>query len=131
MKKLILAILLLALPVQAANTIQYRDNSDLVTMSQISTTGTNSTTALDLGLYQSGSIQCVWAAVTGTQPIYKLQVSNNNSNWDDVSGASTVTVGAAGSGTWMLSPIVSRYARISVATASSTGTLDCKGVFKK
>lgn len=130
MKKLsfLLVALLVSWSVYAANTIEYRDKSVVVTSSQIATTALNNTTAIDLGAYDAGSVQCVWAAVAGTQPVFNLQVSNDGTNYDNVSGATTTTTGAAGSSTFLVQPFVSRYARIYVATSSTAGTLDCKSV---
>lgn len=131
MKKLSLLVLALFASITAygANTIEYRDDSLQVTSSQIATTAANSTTPVDLGPYQAGAVQCAWAAVTGTQPAYKLQVSNNQSNWDDVSGAATTTTSSSGSATYMVDPFVARQARILITT-TGTGTLDCITILK-
>lgn len=131
MKKIIIGVSLFSALSAFATTSTYREDSTLISLSQISTTATNNTDSISLGPYQSGSIQCVWAAVSGTQPVYKLQFSNNNSNWDDVSGASTTTSGASGSGTWIVDPIISLSARILVSTTSTTGTLNCTAVLKR
>ena len=131
MKKLILAIgLLLSLPAQALTTV-YRDGSDVVTVAQVNTDTVAGTEAIPLGPYQAGSVQCIWASVTGVQPVFALQLSNNNSNWDTLSSATTTTTGAAGSSTWIVDPFVSRYARIYISTTSTTGNLNCISVLKR
>ena len=131
MKKIIIGISLFFTLSAFATTSTYREESTLVTLSQISTNSTNNTDSISLGPYQSGSIQCVWSSVTGTQPVYKLQFSNDNSNWDDVSGASTTTSGASGSSTWIVDPIISLSARILISTTSTTGNLNCTTVLKR
>lgn len=125
MKKFLLIVALLFSLPAFADTIAYRDKSVTITSSQISTAATNSTNSIDLGAYRIGSVQCKWDSVNGTQPVFKLQVSNNGANWDDVSGASTTTTATSGSSTFLIDPLISRYARVNVSTASTTGTLDC------
>ncbi len=125
MKKLLL-LLLFPSVCFAANTFEYRDNSIEVTSSQINThTAPNGTTAIEIGQDQAAAVQCVWASVTGIQPVFKLQTSNDNSNWDDVSGASTTTTGASGSSTFRSDHLVAKYGRVYVSTTSTAGTLDC------
>ena len=132
MKKILLIIaLFLSAPVFAANTTEYRDGSVVVTIGQLSLASTTTSDGFLLGPYQSGSLQCVWASITGPNSTFILQFSNDNSNWDDVSGAATTTSGASGSGTWIIEPMVSRYARVKVSSASTTGTLNCISVLKK
>lgn len=131
MKKLLLALLLFASPVFGAATYEYGDGWVGVTLSQISTASNNATTAFSLGPYESAGIQCVWGALAGPNPTFVLQTSNDNSNWNNVTGASTATTGASGSSTWLVSPLVSKYARIYIPTSSTAGTLDCIGVLNK
>lgn len=129
MKKLILVLCLISFPLFAST--EYRDGSDIVTTAQINTNAVGATESIPLGPYQAAGVQCVWASVTGTQPIYKLQTTNDDSNWDNVTGASTTTTGGSGSATYLIEPLVARYARIYVSTTSTTGTLNCKAVLKR
>lgn len=112
-----------------ALTVVSGNQFDVLTASTIQThTAGNVTDTFYLSFYQSASIQCAWADVGGTTPEYKLQFSNDNSNWDDVSGVTTVTTGSSGSDTWLMEPVSVRYSRVNVSTASTTGTLDCIAV---
>jgi hypothetical protein len=131
MRKILLTVLCLLLcgSAQASITVTAGNNYDLLTASAITTTTTSSVTStFSLGNYDAASFQCAWAAVTGTQPQYKLQVSNDATNWDDVSGVTTITTSTSGSDTWVVDPIPVRKARIAVTTASTTGTLTCTAV---
>lgn len=129
MKKLIItALILLALPVNAMTT-KLNEKHAIYTAPQILTTSTsNVTESFVLGPFQSASFQCAWASVTGTAPQYKLQLSNDNSNWDDLAGAVTITSGTSGSDMLIIDPIPAKLARVNVSTASTTGTLDCVAV---
>lgn len=137
MKQLFLLVLCLwSFSAFSANTIAYKDKSVQVTSSQITTLGQDkatgyNTTPFDLGSYDSGSVQCAWASVSGGTPVYVLQVSNDGTNWDSVSGASTTTSGTSGSGTFLIEPFTSKQARIYVSTTSSAGTLDCISILQK
>lgn len=134
MKKIFLSLMFAVLPciVQSANSYRYRDNSVVITQDQIAVSDTNATSVFELGPYQVGSVQCVHAGVNvDRDATFVLQVSNDNSNWDSVSGASTTTVTTGGSSTWIVDPLVSRYGRVYVSTSSSAGTLDCIEVFKR
>ena len=115
MKTILSAIILSIFPffVSASNTYSYRDDSVVITQSQIATSNTNSTTTFTLGPYQAGSVQCVWASVENSLPAtFLLQVSNNESNWDNVSGFSTSTTATSGSSTWMVDPMISRFGTV-------------------
>lgn len=129
MKKIILAFsLFFALPLYALTT-QLRGDSDVVTLSQVSLAGLNSSDSIPLGPYQSVGIQCVWSGASGS-PAYKLQVSNNASNWDDIASATQTVSGAAGSSFWMASPLIANYAKVLITT-TGVGNLDCIGVLEK
>lgn len=129
MKKILVIAMLLICNSAYALTVNIQENQVTYTAAQILTTSTsNVTESFPLGPFQNSSFQCVWGAVTGTQPQYKLQFSNNNSNWDDVPNATTITTGTSGSETWIVWPVPSTSARVNVTTASTTGTLDCKAV---
>jgi hypothetical protein len=129
MKKLLLVFsLFFALPLYALTT-QLRGESDVVTLTQMNLGGLNSSDSIPLGPYQSGGVQCVWATATGS-PAYKLQVSNDNTNWNDVSSMTATVSGAAGSSFWTVSPFVANYAKILITT-TGTGTLDCIGVLER
>jgi len=131
MKKLLFVLAFLTAIPAFATTVTYRDKSTLISLTPISTATQSTSDSMDLGPYSSGSVQCVWAGVTGTQPVFALQTSNNGANWDAMEDASETTVGATGSNTWYIMPIVSRYSRIAVTTASSAGTLTCTSVLQK
>ena len=97
----------------------------VVTAPQIQTTSTNNTTdSVGIAPYSQFSVQLVWASITGAQPAFKVQTSNNGTNWDDTSGATHTTSGASGSHTIYVSGATGRLARVAVSTASTTGTMD-------
>lgn len=129
MKKLLLVFcLFFAAPLYAITT-SIRGGSDVVTLAQVSMTALNSSESFPLGPYLDGGIQCVWASASGS-PAYKLQASNNGTNWNDIPDTATTVSGAAGSSFWLISPIIANYAKI-IMTATNSGTLDCIGVFNK
>lgn len=68
------------------------------------------------------SIQMVFDGITGPQPVVKLQSSNTGDDWDDVLGATHTTTDDHESKTWWIMPCVSRYLRVYVSVASTTGT---------
>jgi len=68
------------------------------------------------------SFQLVFASITGPQPAVKLQASNDETNWDDVSGATHTTSGAAESHTWWVAPSMGKQYRVAITTAATTGT---------
>ncbi len=126
MKKLLLFVLLFPCLAHAANTYEYIDSATVVTSSQIAThTAKNATSTIPLGRDQSASVQCAWASVTGIQPVFALQTSNDNTNWDTVTSQTTTTTGASGSSTFRVDPLIARYGRVYVTTTSTAGTLDC------
>ena len=135
MKKNIFKVLMLASLISLisvsghALTTSIRDGHVVFTASSISTTTTDSVSdTFPLGRYDQTSFQCVWASVTGTQPQFKLQVTNDTTNWDDVAGAATVTTGGSGSSTWLFQGLPSRQARVKISTASTAGTLVCTAI---
>ena len=70
------------------------------------------------------SLQCVWSGVTGIQPAFKLQASNDGTNFDDIPYYTHTTVGAADSHTFQLDNYSALYYRVQITTASTTGALD-------
>lgn len=122
-------MLFICTPQAFALTTAINEDHVKYTASSISTNTTGSVTdTFPLGPFEDLSVQCIWAGVTGTQPQYKLQVSNDASNWDDIVGALVVTTNASGSDTLIVDSIPVRNARIKVSTASTDGTLDCTAV---
>lgn len=130
MKTIISAIVALFMCSTAhALTIKAAQNYMIYTVDTIQTTTTaNYSDTIPLGTFSDMSVQCDWASVTGTQPQYSLQTSNDGSNWDTLSGALTVTTGASGSETWIIDSIPVKNARVKITTASTTGTLDCTAI---
>lgn len=133
MKKLIAVVLLLFCTPAFALTIKYSDDRAIYTMQQIQTTLIgNVTNTITAGAVTHISIQCVHASVAQPQQItYKLQVSNDESNWDDLAGATSTTTGASGSSTLIIDPFVMEYARINISNSSLVGTLDCKATGRR
>lgn len=126
MRKIIVIALLFISSTAFGLTTKINQNHLVYTAPVIVTTTTNSVTdTFPFGPFSTTSFQCAWASVTGTNPVYILQVTNDGTNWDDVSGATTTITSTSGSETWIVSPLPVKSARIKVSTASTTGTLDC------
>lgn len=67
---------------------------------------------------------CVQIAWTGTTDgTVKLQVSNDNSQWDDLTGINTSTGGSAGTDAWNISTIGFAFMKLVYTRSSGTGTL--------
>lgn len=102
-----------------------------VSAAQIDTDDLNSTDSFTSSLgeispYQNFSIQCVWSAIVGVQPAFKLQATVDGTNWEDIPGANHVTTGASGSVTFNLSNFVTNQIRATITTASTSGKLDVR-----
>lgn len=69
------------------------------------------------------SFQLIFSGITGTQPAVKLQASNNETNWDDVPGATHTTTAASESKTFQILGSAAEFYRWKVTTASTTGAL--------
>lgn len=94
-----------------------------ITGTGINLSSTNNEVYNGCAPYPHISFHYVWASVTGSAAAFKLQASNDGTNWDDVSGYTGVTSGASGSGGWQLSGFSPIFYRILVTSASTTGTL--------
>lgn len=89
----------------------------------IDLSGTNSATFDGTAPYENLNFQYVWSSVVGAASSFKLQVSNDNSNWDDVSGVTGATSGASGSASWQLTGYSGAFFRVLVTSASTSGNL--------
>ena len=97
-------------------------NHTLYTAASVAATGTNSSdTAPSAGFLQC-TVQAVWASITGTA-VFKLQSSNNGSNWDDIPGATGSTSGTAGSLSIHLSTLPGTAIRLTITSAAGAGTI--------
>lgn len=128
MKRIIASIFLLfCIPVYALTT-QLKEDHVVMTSDQFAITESSSVRASDtfpLGPYENVSIQCRWSGVGGSGATYRLENSNDETNWDAVSGTSTVTTGDGGSSTMILDPFPVRFGRIRVTSSAGSGNLDC------
>lgn len=97
---------------------------------QIDATGTNSSDSIPVGDYTVGTIQVVWASITGTGS-FKLQASNDGTNWNDISGATGSTSGAAGSTSFHQSSLPGLFIKLIITSAASAGTLDITATLKR
>lgn len=102
---------------------QSASHINVTTPSINSTSTSNVTESVGFAPFMQGSVQWVFGSITGTQPAYKLQSSNDGTNWDDVSGAAYTTLAASGSHTVHFSGIAGTLLRTAISTASTTGTL--------
>ena len=89
----------------------------------IDLSGANSYTFSGTAPYQNISFQYVWASVVGAASDFKLQASNDNSNFDDVTGYTASTSGASGSGSFQITGYSALFYRVLVTSASTSGSL--------
>lgn len=87
----------------------------------IDLSGTNSATFSGVSPYPNINFQYVWSSMTGAAS-FKLQASNDNSNWDDT-GHSGTTSGASGSDSWQLDGFSAAFYRVLVTSTATAGTL--------
>jgi hypothetical protein len=128
---IIAALVLLAGTAHASITVQAGNNFEIMTATSIITSTTNSyTDNFGLGPFESASIQCHWESVTGTQPVYGLQLSNDGTYWEDITTSVTTTDTASGSDMWLISPIPAKYGRVKILTNSTAGFLTCVGAMQ-
>lgn len=89
-------------------------------------------TAIDLMKYNFAAFQLVWASLTGSvDATFKVQVSNDNTNWADRGSATTLS-GASGNAVIVVGDLAERYARVvftknSVSGGTLTGYCSAKG----
>jgi len=83
----------------------------------------NSYTFSGCAAHQVMSFQYVWSSVVGAAAAFKLQASNDNSNFDDISGVTGATSGASGSGSWQIDGYSAMFYRVLVTSASTSGNL--------
>lgn len=81
--------------------------------------GTSTTTsdAIAVAPYQTGTIQVVCANVSASTLTYELQASTDGTNFDTVSGSSTVAAAGASSKSFNMNPIPGAVMQVKVTTA--------------
>lgn len=100
-------------------------------LTAVNASGTNSSEVVELAAHQQLSVQVVHASHDDTST-WEIQVSNDNSNWDTLTGSSTTTSGASGSASVDVDPWHYQYGRITVteadgnASATLTATIVAK-----
>lgn len=83
----------------------------------------NSTTFEGTAPFPNISFQYVWSSVVGAASSFKLQSSNDNSNFDDMTGYTGTTSGGSGSGSWQITGYSFLFYRVLVTSASTSGNL--------
>ena len=91
------------------------------TMDSIDLDGANSTDVFSGLDFPSIFIQVVYTGATGT-PEVKLQVSGDNTNWDDVAGYASAALAGAGSFSWQLKDFSAPFYKILVSSAGTAGS---------
>jgi hypothetical protein len=77
------------------------------------------------------SCQVVWSGFDASNSVFKMQVSNDGSNWDDVSGLTETVGSAAGSTTFRDTDFLEKEARLNYTKNSvTTGTVNAYIVVK-
>lgn len=85
--------------------------------------------AIDVGMLCRWSIQLVWTGTpTGT---FKVQESNDNTNWTDVNSATASAAGSAASAIINAINCQTKYIRVLYTNASSTGVIGACTVHAK
>lgn len=124
-KLLVLCAFLVGCPAYAY-TVKHQDNRDVYTLGSVSLTlSGNVTDTLTIGALDNVSFQCKWSGVVGNQPQYQLQVSNDESEWDNIVGTLTTATSGTGTSTWIIEPFSVEYARVNILEATASGSLAC------
>lgn len=102
-----------------------------LSLTALAANGTNTSESVDVGIYQVISMQMVHASHDDTSS-YKWQVSNDGTNFDDLSGATGTTASASGSSSIDVEPWAYRFIRfvITDADANAASTLTAHIVAK-
>lgn len=128
MHKLVFCLSLLISWSLFAFSTQVSNNHLIYTLDQFDITESTNprvSESIPAGSFSSISVQCRHSSVGGSSATYRVESSNNNTNWDVVSGSSVTTTGDAGSNTVVLDPFPMRFARVRVTTSATAGDLDC------
>jgi len=123
--------LLVAVIAYSQSLVNKGNSYQLWALDAIDATGLNSSSAVDGSSYQQVGVQVVHADISTTSAIYELQVSNDGSNWDSVSGSSTTVTTGSGSNSIDIDPFQYAYIRVTTTTASKAGTLTPRVMLKK
>lgn len=101
-------------------------------LTAVDASGSNSSEALDVLSYDILSIQCVHASHDDTST-WKIQVSNDGTNYDDYTNATATTTSTSGSTSIDIDPFPYHYVRITVSEtdANSSATLTPYVVIKR
>lgn len=101
------------------------DRATRFSHSAIAANAANSSDAIDVSGHKTISIQVVHASHSDTST-WSVQSTQDATNWDTITGTSTVTSGASGSATLVIHPCSFRQVRLTItetdAGASSTLT---------
>jgi len=74
---------------------------------------TASSDSFPIDRYAAGNVQVIWADHTNTST-FELQVTSDGTNWDTISGSSTVTSGVSGSATLDLTSLPGSLLRVTI-----------------
>lgn len=91
------------------------------TLDSVAADGTNTSESINLSGFQSISVQVIHANHSDTST-FALQQSVDGTNWDTISGSSTVTASAAGTDTIDISEWASRLLRFTITEADGGAT---------
>jgi hypothetical protein len=88
-------------------------------------------TELDCAAVGVGSIQVLWDSLSATDAVAKIQVSNDRTNWSDLSGATLTLASASGNGFIHLAQPTANYLRLVVTKNTvASGTVSAVGFFQ-
>jgi hypothetical protein len=90
-------------------------------LTAVDASGTNNSEAIDLAAFQQVSVQVVHASHDDTST-WELQVSNDGTNYDTLTGSSTTTASASGSASVEVEPWQYRLLRVSVTEADGNAS---------
>jgi hypothetical protein len=102
----------------------------IITAGVMTGTSVINSTAVNISGVLGYSIQAIWTAGSTPVGVLKLQGSNDNSNWSDISGATSNVSGNTGNSVFNASGVYYNYVRLVYTNTSGTGTLDASLVTK-
>lgn len=125
MRKIALLLALSFLSSSPALAIYQLEPADCKMFTAAAASADQTSAAVNLMGYRTGSVQVVWASLTGSvDGTIKLQVSNDKVNWVDKDGASFTLSGASGTNLISLLNITEKwYREVYAHTSISGGTV--------